>query len=173
MDFISFNFYIFLSIIIILYYIIPVKYRWYVLLIGSTLFYFKAVQYNKLTLCIFFLIIFSSYIGALFISKTRTAKDRYLRKIVLGCTILVILLPFFMVKAQVFVTVISFVFKRNSRYVIIPLGISFFTMQMIAYLVDVYYGKITAQKNFFKYSLFISFFPQINSTRHKPPHGPL
>ncbi|MCI9127952.1 MAG: MBOAT family protein [Eubacterium sp.] len=107
------------------------------------------------------MIIFSSYIGALFISKTRTAKDRYLRKIVLGCTILVILLPFFMVKAQVFVTVISFVFKRNSRYVIIPLGISFFTMQMIAYLVDVYYGKITAQKNFFKYSLFISFFPQI------------
>jgi len=44
---------------------------------------------------------------------------------------------------------------------IAPLGLSFFTLQILAYLSDIYSGKIYPQKNFFKYALFISFFPQI------------
>lgn len=43
----------------------------------------------------------------------------------------------------------------------IPIGISFFTLQIISYLVDVYRGTIKAEKNFFKLALFVSFFPQI------------
>lgn len=45
--------------------------------------------------------------------------------------------------------------------VIIPLGLSFYTMQIIAYLVDVYRDKIKPQENLLKYTMFISFFPQI------------
>lgn len=44
---------------------------------------------------------------------------------------------------------------------IVPVGISFYTMQMISYLVDVYSGKIPAQRNLGKFALFVSFFPQI------------
>ncbi|MCQ2258702.1 MAG: MBOAT family protein [Bacteroidaceae bacterium] len=45
----------------------------------------------------------------------------------------------------------------------IPVGISFFTFQAVGYLLDVYHDKITAEKNFFDYALFVSFFPQITS----------
>ncbi|MBR5648327.1 MBOAT family O-acyltransferase [Pseudobutyrivibrio sp.] len=47
------------------------------------------------------------------------------------------------------------------EHLIVPLGLSFYTMQMIAYLVDIYTDKIEPQKNILKYALFISFFPQI------------
>lgn len=43
----------------------------------------------------------------------------------------------------------------------LPLGISFYTFQSSGYLIDVYRGKVAADKNFFKYALFVSYFPQI------------
>ncbi len=44
---------------------------------------------------------------------------------------------------------------------IMPIGISFFTLQAVSYVVDVYRGKITADKNFLRVFLWLSFFPQI------------
>lgn len=45
----------------------------------------------------------------------------------------------------------------------IPVGISFFTFQAVGYLLDVYHGRIEAEKNFWDYALFVSFFPQVTS----------
>ncbi len=44
---------------------------------------------------------------------------------------------------------------------VLPLGISFYTFQSLGYVIDVYYGKIKAEKNYFRFLLFVSFFPQI------------
>lgn len=44
---------------------------------------------------------------------------------------------------------------------ILPIGISFYTFQAIGYLLDVYWKRIDVQQNFFKFSLFVSFFPQL------------
>lgn len=44
---------------------------------------------------------------------------------------------------------------------ILPLGISFYTFQSMGYIIDVYWGKYEAEKNFFRFALFVSFFPQI------------
>lgn len=44
---------------------------------------------------------------------------------------------------------------------LLPLGISFYTFQATGYLIDVYRGTVPAEKNFFKFALFVSFFPQI------------
>ncbi len=49
----------------------------------------------------------------------------------------------------------------TSLGLIIPLGISFYTFQTVGYVVDVYWEKVTAEKNFAKLLLFVSFFPQI------------
>lgn len=45
--------------------------------------------------------------------------------------------------------------------VLLPVGISFYTFQALGYTIDVYRGEIRAEKNFFRYALFISFFPQL------------
>lgn len=45
--------------------------------------------------------------------------------------------------------------------VVLPVGISFYTFQALSYTVDVYRGDIYAERNFFKYALFVSFFPQL------------
>ena len=45
--------------------------------------------------------------------------------------------------------------------IILPVGISFFTFQAAGYLIDVYRGEIKAERNFLRYALFVSFFPQL------------
>lgn len=45
--------------------------------------------------------------------------------------------------------------------IILPVGISFYTFQALGYTMDVYRNEINAEKNFFKYALFVSFFPQL------------
>ena len=51
--------------------------------------------------------------------------------------------------------------KYSGLDIKLPIGISFFTFQALSYVIDVYSGKITVQKNFWKVLLYISFFPQL------------
>ena len=51
--------------------------------------------------------------------------------------------------------------QRPAFDVVLPVGISFYTFQALGYTVDVYRGEIYAEKNFPKYALFVSFFPQL------------
>ena len=44
---------------------------------------------------------------------------------------------------------------------VLPVGISFFTFQAVGYTIDVFRGELRAERNFFKYALFVSFFPQL------------
>ena len=45
--------------------------------------------------------------------------------------------------------------------ILLPVGISFFTFQAVGYVIDVYRGTVAAERNFFRYALFVSFFPQL------------
>jgi D-alanyl-lipoteichoic acid acyltransferase DltB (MBOAT superfamily) len=45
--------------------------------------------------------------------------------------------------------------------VLLPVGISFYTFQALGYSIDVYYGRVRAERNFITYSLFVTFFPQL------------
>ncbi len=49
----------------------------------------------------------------------------------------------------------------SSSIMLLPVGISFYTFQGIGYMIDVYRGKVPAEKNFLRYALFLSFFPQL------------
>lgn len=46
-------------------------------------------------------------------------------------------------------------------YIVLPIGISFFTFQAMSYVIDVYWGKAPVQKNLFDFALYVSFFPQL------------
>lgn len=74
-------------------------------------------------------------------------------KKLLWITIILLLIPLICSR------VLSRIWGGRKPFVIV--GLSYFTLQMIAYIADVYKGKISAQKNILKYILFISFFPQI------------
>lgn len=45
--------------------------------------------------------------------------------------------------------------------IVLPVGISFYTFQALSYTMDVYRGEVYAEKNFIRYALFVSFFPQL------------
>lgn len=45
--------------------------------------------------------------------------------------------------------------------ILLPVGISFYTFQVVGYVIDVYKGKIKAERNILQYALFVSFFPQL------------
>ncbi len=157
MAFISINFYIFLFLLLMVYYIFPIKYRWTILLAGSLLFYYLLDRqgFSRLLGMTAF-----SYMAAMLLSHCKKRNVGYkIQKLILCVSIILVVLPLFLIKEGNFIS-IAFL-HGNAREYIVPLGISFYTMQMIGYLVDIYRGKTVCQKNPAKYLLFVTYFPQI------------
>lgn len=157
MAFVSINFYIFLLLLLLVYYIVPVKHRWMILLTGSLVFYYlldKKGILRLLGMAVF------SYISAILLSYCkRKGTKKKIQNLILGVSIILIVLPLFLIKEGNF---ISTAFLNGSvREYIVPLGISFYTLQMIGYLVDIHKGKISCQKNLAKHILYMTYFPQI------------
>ena len=156
---ITFLFY-FLPIVLLSYYLVPKKVKNIVLLISSLFFYFWGEPKNIL---IMILMIFVSYIGGLVIDKLREKKSKFI-KLFLFIIIVIDLSALFYFKY------IDFLIRNINLYlenkidligVVLPIGISFFTFQIISYLIDVYRGDTKVQKNIFKLALYVSLFPQL------------
>lgn len=101
--------------------------------------------------------------------KGSTARKRK-KQILAGTVVLNLLLLFFFKYFDFFLGNVNFFrqkmgasFWENPFDLLLPLGISYYTLQVIAYLVDIYKGKIQAEKNFLHYALFVSFFPKVVS----------
>ncbi len=109
-----------------------------------------------------------TYIFALLIDKGKASRRRKLL-ITSGC--LLALLPLLVFKYYNFIVSSGNSFFASIHFSTtlpglnwaIPLGISFFTLQAVGYLFDVYYRRINAERNWWDYMLFVSFFPQILS----------
>ena len=143
MDFLSLTFAVFFIISVICYYAVPKKLRWGVLLLSSIFFYVWSVPY--LIGYLLFSAVTTYFYG------TWTEKHKEHGKVLLALVILANLAVLLTVKFA----------PLAGISILAPMGISFYTLQVIAYCVDVYKGKTEAQSNFFKYLLFVSFFPQI------------
>ena len=143
MSFLSIEFYVILFICITAYYLVPLKNRWLVLLVGSLGFY-CFISYKALIVLI--VICFFSFMIGIIIEEKKSKE-------LLWITIILLLIPLICSR------VLSRIWGGRKPFVIV--GLSYFTLQMIAYIADVYKGKISAQKNNLKYILFISFFQQI------------
>lgn len=143
MDFLSLTFAVFFIISVICYYAVPKKLRWGVLLLSSLAFYVWSVPY------LIGYLLFSAVTTYLYGKWAEKHKEH--GKAVLALVILANLAVLLTVKFA----------PLAGISILAPIGISFYTLQVIAYCVDVYKGKTEAQSNFFKYLLFVSFFPQI------------
>lgn len=184
----SFSFILFVFLIIIIYYIVPKKYQWCVLLASSIAFYLL----NSLRGVVFVLITASSIYLATRVMQSMSDKQKiYLkehkttlskeekaaykssikkkRKIVFLIALLlnIGLLAFFKYFHFVFGQISNVVsaFGGNpptDRFnFIVPLGISFYTFQSTGYLINIYWENYKPEKNYLKMLLFVSFFPQI------------
>lgn len=151
MTYISITFYMFVLAALLLYYILPLQYRWLVLLGGSVFFYWR-VMGTWMAMAIILLTVLASYGAGLLLERQR-------KKGILAAAILLMILPWFFVKNGNYV--LEILLHRNPVDWVVPVGISFYTLQMISYLADVFMGRITAQKNPARFLLYAIFFPQI------------
>lgn len=159
MAYTSIGFFLFLSIILLGYYIFPRSMRWIVLLAGSIAFYFRAYRTGWWILLASILFTYGAGICIEHLGKTYPNSLHTVKKAIFGVAVTLTLLPWLCVKNGNFI--LGSLLHLPLRTWIVPLGISFYTLQMTAYLADVFVGKIEAQKNLAKYMLFVLFFPQI------------
>ena len=181
----SLYFILFVAIVCILYFIVPKKVKWLVLLLSSYTFYFLSSS----KLIVFLLITtLSIYLAALWMGKIdkkakqtcKTIEDKTKKKEikqkaktkkkwVIALTVLINFGILAFVKYFNFIAgnlnsvfeMLHFQIEIPFRDLILPLGISYYTLQAISYVVDVYRAKIEPDKNLGRVALFVSFFPQI------------
>ena len=160
----SFGYAVFLPIVFILYWIVPGKYRWIILLMSSYYFY---ASWGPQYVAVILITTIISYIAALIMDARR--KDKIYRKTILALSIIICTGLLFFFKYFIFFTEnIALLFDKLSipmqpftLKLALPIGISFYIFQTISYLVDVYKGDIRAEKNFGIYAVYISFFPKV------------
>lgn len=180
----SLEFVVLLFAAIVLYFIIPLKWRWTVLLAASAVFYFYGgigTGYFMIlaTVCVYFI--------ARWLDKFNTQQTEYFKanpdidkeekkkyrlniqhtkRLILAVGLIIcfgflIALKYFnFLWGQVF-SIFGIAEKAPRIDIALPLGISFYTLQATSYIIDVYRGKYAAEKNFFKVALFVMFFPQM------------
>ncbi|HCT65693.1 MAG TPA: membrane-bound O-acyltransferase family protein [Lachnospiraceae bacterium] len=159
----SFNFLEFFIVVSLLYFVLPHKLRWVLLLISSYIFY-MAWRPELIVLIVFST--FINYIISLFIYES---DDQRKRKNLLILSLLINFGLLFVFKYMVFINnslisgfeILGLTYPIKKFDILLPMGISFYTFQAAAYTIDVYRGEIKPVKNYGKFSLFITFFPQL------------
>ncbi len=189
--FVSYQFILFLMGLLIIYYLVPKKMQWLILLAANFIFYFSAGKWYPLFIAGTSLTI---WLAGIRMKQIEEYYQRYLqqikenqiskpsreekkkfrthimrRKRVVMMVALVLNLGVLAVTKYLnfIVENVHILFHEvgnadfSSINIIVPLGISFYTFQAIGYLLDVYWNKCEPQRNFLRFTLFVSFFPQL------------
>ena len=159
----SIIFLIFFAVTLVFYYIFPFKIKWMLLLIASCVFY----MWWRPEFII--LILISSFINYFLSGCINVSDSNKFRKFFLILNLLSNFGILFVFKYAVFVNK-SFMelyeylgkeYPISDFDIILPMGISFFTFQAAGYTIDVYKRRIKPELNFFKFMLYLMFFPQL------------
>ena len=163
MTFNSWEFLVFFPIVAFLYFLLPKRAKWPMLLIASYYFY---MFYQPELVILILSTTLVSWLSAFAIERT---EKRGLKKLFLALTLTVCLGVLFFFKYFNFLfgsvaslaSVLGIETPRLVLELVLPVGISFYTFQTLSYVIDVYRGEIECERNFFLYALFVSFFPQL------------
>ena len=150
---ISFLYY-FLPIVIVAYFIVPKKLKNLILFIASMLFYFYG-EPKYIILMIAEILI--AYIGAILINKYKS-KALLITVVIIHVGLLTIFKY-----TDFFIENLNSIFnlKLSLLRIALPIGISFYTFQIISYEIDVFKEKVSVQKNLLKLATYVSLFPQL------------
>ncbi|MCH5275618.1 MAG: MBOAT family protein [Lachnospiraceae bacterium] len=144
----------FLPIFILLYYATQVKYRTITLFAGSIFFYAYG---EPIYVFLLFLSIVLNYVVSKYIGKKRKRNNWRRRRLYICAVVLNVLVLATFKWLPVFGSSLPF------ADIGMPLGISFYTFQILSYLTDIYRGEIVAESSFLKIAAYISMFPQLTS----------
>ncbi|PAB58267.1 MBOAT family O-acyltransferase [Anaeromicrobium sediminis] len=159
----SIDFLIFFMIVIPLYFILPFKHRWILLLASSYYFY---MSWNPIYIV---LIIFSTivdYFASIKMSQVEEKKKRkkylfFSLATNLGLLFVFKYFNFFSVTTANMLNYTGIHIQPYRINLLLPVGISFYTFQTLSYTIDVYNGKTKAERHFGIFALYVSFFPQL------------
>jgi alginate O-acetyltransferase complex protein AlgI len=163
MTFNSISFLVFFTATVITYYLVPNRWRWLLLLVASYFFYGYCKPYYLI------LIVATTVVSFWFAKRIQTADARRKKRLLLGFCVglnLYILFcfkyfTFFSDSIQSLFTAIHATVHIPHINLLLPLGLSFYTLRIISYLIDVYRNDIEAERHLGIFALYVSFFPQL------------
>ena len=171
----SLGYAIFLPIVFVLYWAISHKYRWILLLVASYYFY---MSWNPKYVLLILLTTAVSYGCGILVENVLEGREKgsdayieaqkkarlYIVLALVVCLGVLFFFKYFNFLSESVCSILSAVaipLHPVTLKLLLPVGISFYTFQSLSYVIDVYKGEVKAQRNFGKYALFISFFPQL------------
>lgn len=156
----SFQFLIFFPVVVLLYFLIPQKVR-YLWLLGASYYFYMCWNPKYVLLLLFSTAV--TFLGGLAIERFKAKKTLLTLTVVANLTVLFAYKYFDFALNNLNLILNKFHIQavETGFDILLPVGISFYTFQALGYTIDVYRKEIYAEKNFFKYALFVSFFPQL------------
>ena len=167
----SLKFLVFFPAVVILYYLLPKKARNFWLLAASYVFY---MGWNAKYVLLLFTSTLITYLSGLALEAIKGSSREEARKtkgkkwvvavsflLNLGILFYFKYMNFFLDTLTAAASLLGLTLNVPRFDILLPVGISFFTFQALSYTADVYRGEIYAEKNFLRYALFVSFFPQL------------
>lgn len=162
----SYEYFIFLPVVALVFFAVPARFK-RVWLLAASLFFYGSWSVKYLFLMLFSIALTYASARAMAAvdasgldaqAKARRRKGALLASLVINLAILFFFKYFNFVAASV-----AALLRREAAVidVLLPVGISFYTFQALGYTIDVYRGEIPAERNFIKYAAFVCFFPQL------------
>ena len=149
----------FLPAVMILYYLLPVRFRNVILLLASLVFYAWG---EPVYLFLMLLSILFNYFSGLDIARNLQDKRAAKRSLVFNLIINLAVLGFFKYEVFVLDTLNGILPVHISYHALpLPIGISFYTFQILSYIIDVYRGNVKVQTNLPNFALYVTMFPQL------------
>lgn len=163
MVFNSIAFLIFLPIVVLLFYLLPHKWRWLMLLAASCVFYMWFVPKYILILLVTIVIDYGA--GVLmerYADRYKLKKTFFIISIVSTLTVLLVFKYLNFLTANLDQLCASLGMETHLlTHIILPIGLSFHTFQSMSYVIEVYRGHQKAERHFGYYALYVMFFPQL------------
>jgi len=158
----SLEFAIFFPVVVILYFVTPYRARTFLVLVASCAFYMAFIPAYLLILA---LTIGIDYAAGLWLERTtgRPRRALLIVSVVATCAILFVFKYFnffidsFVTSARAF----GWEVAGPAISIILPIGLSFHTFQSLSYVIEVYYGRQKAERDFITYATYVMFFPQL------------
>jgi alginate O-acetyltransferase complex protein AlgI len=158
----SIDFLIFFPAVTILYFLLPHKFRWSLLLVSSCVFYMFFIP--KYIIILAFTITID-YFAGIFLEKIKEDKRRIFLIISIISNIGILFVfkyfNFFNFNIHKVAEFLHWNYSFEGLKIILPIGLSFHTFQSLSYIIEIYIGKQKAEKNFGIFALYVMFYPQL------------